>query len=240
MAGRIDWGVPDWSDETAYPTKANNLTNIQWRWEFLRRRHDYRDAWEAESARVAPIHPKGSPDIPKCRVVLIEDADTLYGLMTICPHPGWDDVTWPNLIFLDAYPKIIAGDIWPEGGALEPFREMLQKDLEAPSATEIAAILDITEPLNPQIKQLKSTVRDYQNLLDRIGSRTGKKVKKQRRLARSGRLLPTYLRVLDANDAGVAMKVIGIGIGKRSDPENARGWAKDALKAAKLIQKQGI
>lgn len=37
------WGLPDWTDASAYPQEA---TDHVWRWEFLRRRHDYRDAWD--------------------------------------------------------------------------------------------------------------------------------------------------------------------------------------------------
>jgi hypothetical protein len=36
------WGVPDWRDADAYPRK---MTDRTWRWEFLRRRPDYRKAW---------------------------------------------------------------------------------------------------------------------------------------------------------------------------------------------------
>ena len=51
------WGTPDWIDELAYPQKilpnkrrpANHvdLSQDQWRWEFLRRDADYRDDYEA-------------------------------------------------------------------------------------------------------------------------------------------------------------------------------------------------
>ena len=40
------WNVPDWVDGSAYPDP--NTTNLaQWKWEFLRRRKDYRDDWLA-------------------------------------------------------------------------------------------------------------------------------------------------------------------------------------------------
>ena len=43
--GREKWNVPDWRDSTAYPT-PNELSDTLWRWEFLRRRTDYRQDWE--------------------------------------------------------------------------------------------------------------------------------------------------------------------------------------------------
>lgn len=37
-------GVPNWHDASAYPA-ADTTTPAQWRWQFLRRRPDYREAW---------------------------------------------------------------------------------------------------------------------------------------------------------------------------------------------------
>src|SRR3546814_20450200 len=39
------WGVPDWQDCGAYP-KPDEITELQWWWQFTRRRHDYRELWE--------------------------------------------------------------------------------------------------------------------------------------------------------------------------------------------------
>src|SRR5215212_9249443 len=38
------WGAPDWRDSDAYPT-ANELDDMEWRWEYLRRRHGFRADW---------------------------------------------------------------------------------------------------------------------------------------------------------------------------------------------------
>ena len=37
-----NWGVPDWRDAAAYEVQRSPR---QWRWEFLRRRQDYREDW---------------------------------------------------------------------------------------------------------------------------------------------------------------------------------------------------
>lgn len=39
-----DWGVPDWRDASAYPSPSMELED--WRWQFVRRRPDYRQAWK--------------------------------------------------------------------------------------------------------------------------------------------------------------------------------------------------
>lgn len=44
------WGVPDWRDAAAYP---RSLSDDLWRWEFLRRREDYRNDWELWYPRTA-------------------------------------------------------------------------------------------------------------------------------------------------------------------------------------------
>jgi len=40
-----DWGCPKWRDAKAYPTCPDELTNAEWRWEFLRRMPSYRSLW---------------------------------------------------------------------------------------------------------------------------------------------------------------------------------------------------
>lgn len=40
----MNWGVPDWKDARAYPA-PDALTTCEWRWQFTRRRPDYRDLW---------------------------------------------------------------------------------------------------------------------------------------------------------------------------------------------------
>ena len=39
------WGIPDWTRVEAYPNPSTT-TDLEWRWEFLRRRPDYREKWE--------------------------------------------------------------------------------------------------------------------------------------------------------------------------------------------------
>ena len=47
------WGVPSWQDVDAYPTAAE-LDNSEWRWEYLRRRHGFRQDWLRAAAEFAP------------------------------------------------------------------------------------------------------------------------------------------------------------------------------------------
>jgi hypothetical protein len=36
------WGIPNWTQAENYP---NKMTDLEWRWEFVRRRPDYRELW---------------------------------------------------------------------------------------------------------------------------------------------------------------------------------------------------
>lgn len=49
---RQKWGVPNWRDASAYPV-ANDMADRAWRWEFLRRRTDYRTDWEWTQRKAA-------------------------------------------------------------------------------------------------------------------------------------------------------------------------------------------
>ena len=48
MSNQNEWGVPDWRDDKAYP-KLDDISDRLWRWEFIRRMPDYRDAWDRAS-----------------------------------------------------------------------------------------------------------------------------------------------------------------------------------------------
>jgi len=39
-----EWGIPNWRNENEY-SYLENASDLQWKWEFLRRRKDYREDW---------------------------------------------------------------------------------------------------------------------------------------------------------------------------------------------------
>jgi len=52
---RRRWGIPDWRDATAYPRR---LPDPIWRWEFLRRREDYRKDYQTFHAKTVEWYRK--------------------------------------------------------------------------------------------------------------------------------------------------------------------------------------
>ena len=57
------WNVPDWRKSTLYP-KPDEVSDTQWRWEFLRRSDEYRRDWEIyqEDPHPYKIAIEGDPD----------------------------------------------------------------------------------------------------------------------------------------------------------------------------------
>src|SRR4051794_14862574 len=86
-----EWGVPDWRDASAYPDPAT-FSESRWRWEFTRRRKDYREAWDTW----APITHARQATYAKGKLLSADDlnfraevpkAKELFGLYGSCPNP---------------------------------------------------------------------------------------------------------------------------------------------------------
>lgn len=58
-AYRRKWGLPDWRDADEYPI---TLSDDLWRWEFLRRREDYRNDWERSYPATAEWYRSHTPE----------------------------------------------------------------------------------------------------------------------------------------------------------------------------------
>ena len=86
------WGVPDWQDAASYPNpeKANERS---WRWQFVRRRDDYRKAWDEWAPRTREedlVRSPGANIMPICHLDFcadIPDAQTSFGIKGRCPNP---------------------------------------------------------------------------------------------------------------------------------------------------------
>lgn len=82
---------PDWRDESAYPSKADDLSLSGWAWEFLRRNPEYQKDYEhfaslpdyhANGAKTAKWHCTSAmwwddPELRYCKQPLLPDEDTI-------------------------------------------------------------------------------------------------------------------------------------------------------------------
>ena len=193
MTSKMNWGVPDWRDSETYP-KGDELSANEWRWEFLRRREDYREDWllHAESSYrnreiARQVHEKGHeyPVIPP---------DSLgFG----AHMPGCEDKYGVCFLLNPASPKFRLG-LFPQtyGSVIGDVARGVLPSLEAKG--RVAIMFDLNKPLGPQIEQAKRTFTWVQAEFDSVGERRKHSTK-----------WPFYLRVIDARDSGETWEMIG-------------------------------
>jgi len=206
---RARWGLPDWTKPEDYPAKA---TDPLWRWEFLRRRPDYREAWDQWEA----FFQRDDGGV----VYAITDEpvrmELKFGVSVIYdPRQQLDEWTaWQ--LFRDAHGCLkpvrssaqdlrrgadIARREAEEGYNLLDIEIAWQQDME--EACKEAGLMDysfnIRKPLKPQIEKAFEHLLVLQEELHR----------KENTPKPSRELWPTYLRILDAHDCGVGWGTIG-------------------------------
>jgi hypothetical protein len=183
--------MPDWRDPNAYPA---DLTLTQWRWQFLRRREDYREDWNAfhpvcqaryltafrgfkvpMGIRSWEDHTARFADMPGCR----EKYGTKFLLNPDEPQPALG-------LFVREAPYEVSF------ASAESFDRYREADVRL-----IAFELGASIP--EQIEKAKHYLLTLQS--ERRGGRHDSR-KHQRKW-------PLYLRVLDARVAGATFKQIG-------------------------------
>ena len=194
--------VPRWDCEDTYP-RPDSLNDTFWKWEFLRRRADYRQDWENHylasyeydvACANDPNYPTRyrkrvfPPDHPgfKARMPNSLEKYHLIGL----PNPA---IAKPWMLSFDSnYGGIYFGQgpDWLGGG--EEVKLCL-------SEWCVAAVFDLKKPLLPQMDKVKIDLMEWQE--HQVGQNL------ERRKNRDE--WPMYLRVLDAVDLSVPFPEIG-------------------------------
>jgi len=192
----------NWADGETYP-HPESLNDTFWRWEFLRRRADYRQDWgkyyqttyEYDVACANdPNYPTRyrkkvfSPDHPafKARMPNSLEKYHLSGL----PNPA---ISKPWMLSFDSnYGRIYFGQgpDWLGGG------EEVSLCL---SEWRVAAVFDLKKLLSPQMDKVKTDLLEWQE------HQVGKNL--ERRKCRDE--WPLYLRLLDAVEMGIPFRAIG-------------------------------
>ena len=195
-------GEPNWMDGRTYP-QPESLNDTFWRWEFLRRRADYRQDWEKYyqatyeydvTCANDPSYPTRyrrkvvAPDHPafKARMPNSLEKYHLSGL----PNPS---IAKPWMLSFDSnYGRIYFGQgpDWLGGG------EEISLCL---SEWRVAAVFDLKKPLAPQLEKVKTDLLEWQD--HQVGQNL------DRRKSRDE--WPLYLRVLDGVELKVPFREIG-------------------------------
>ena len=194
------WGLPDWSDERAYPSKK--WSESRWRWEFTRRRDDYRRdfnihleatvALMSELAKASPGRRFLAPNEPGFVVQCPIDCTERYGLGAL-PDPRISDHPFHVLMFQSL--KGFVPGAGPTAEAWVPSLSWAEKVNWTPIPDGFAAVvLDLSEPLERQWRSIRDLLQEYQK--EKFGRIPNTRRHPQKWL--------TYLRVLDAREFGAS------------------------------------
>jgi hypothetical protein len=150
-----DLGVPRWQDAGSYPTPT---TDHQWRWEFLRRRPDYRRAWvdhfdevQANFDRLFDEGAVAGPDVPRDFYRSVGTS-----LREVCKPFGVRNIAAPWLaeqLPLNWSPPFG----WSPGIPSErvEIRSLIKRDEEREAEGIMHLAFDLTRPFDEQIGRVR-------------------------------------------------------------------------------------
>ena len=189
--------MPNWRDESAYPSPSQTLW--YWRWDFTRRRPDYRKAWQQEGT----IEYGGEVDVEKLVEKFLnpnlQDSKDKQRKRLV-ERFGYPDLEDPKNEQRKMFPGPDVRALEPEDDK-KPIIELAHLRASSARAGEhlVRVTFDIDRPLSVQIEAATGFLKSYQEDLH------GKVL--QRRLHREK--WPLYLRIIDARDAGETWETIG-------------------------------
>jgi hypothetical protein len=210
------WNTPDWREADSYP-KPKELSMTLWRWEFLRRRADYRLDWEEFAKRsyewdlaqsADPSHESYQKPIPK-------PDDPEFRASILCL--AYESLKRPELnpVFTEAlrrYEKYDLGIGLPNPRIRVPPRlsfdakyvGMIEGPLDGSSKlsltdTEVMFKYDLSLPLEGQLRFVSMLLGKMQT------HAYGKNITRRAQIEK----WPLYLRVLDAREQDAPYQMVG-------------------------------
>ena len=195
------WGIPDWLKPAEYGATAK-WSNNRWRWEFTRRRDDYREAFDASAdktyALAIEVHKKPTGRgikpakiLKPCDPYFVARALTLKFDLPSLPNPRLSEQPSLNIAFQSVRTRFYFGEgaEWPQA-----IGEQAAIEVPVPKGW-LGVVFDLSRPLEPQLQGVKGHF-DYLQI-----EQLGKVIPSRRR--HPGKWL-TYLRVLDGRAAGAS------------------------------------
>jgi hypothetical protein len=220
MSATNEWGVPtDWWDTEHYPGPQTHIS--QWAWEFLRRNPEYRRLWDE---KVLPFYNATTGEF---------DLDTAWAFeRAAVTRAGGTAIVSPIEQLREQFGtcgdprqnRRIPGFNLP--GAVYSASGWAQANWKG--ADKISMGFDLEFPLNEQISRAKF-------ILGRLQKRA--EHRRETRL-RDPQLYRSYLRILDAKDAGVSIAAIALRLFPICDP-NARQTVLNHCRAARRLRDGG-
>lgn len=218
-----DWGLPDWRDPSSYG-ETSSWSDLRWRWEFLRRRDDLRRDFDRYAPDVAALR---NADFEELGLTELSD-QMASPTFTTAPfggqHYGYEGIPNPRISALtDAFLAFIT-TAQPSGGLYSYFAEgavPAYPDGVRFSPDQAVWVFDLDWNLDLQLAMAREQLARLQANRDR---RKGSKDHKAKWL--------TYLRVLDAKEAGASLTEIAAilpGSYGRRDAQTAHNVLQQAI-----------
>jgi hypothetical protein len=197
-----EWGLPDWRDAAAYGA-IEDWNENRWRWEFTRRREDYRadfDRWAADSySQMVELYKTFKPggQYISAEQILkpmdpgfsaIMPGPLKYGLPGL-PNPRISEQPFDAILFRSNYGSGIKGE------GLEFLAGGRGISVDAPEGKYLIEF-NLKLPIKPQLEGLQSRLEVQQKLA------CGERIKSRRQHPRTW---PRYLRVIDGREAGASL-----------------------------------
>jgi hypothetical protein len=219
----VDWGVPDWRDGSAYPSRPEDFTDLEWWWEFTRRNLEYREIWLRHC-------PRGEQSISLQPETYAFMHHRLKLTRLADPRRRFEDgrLHWmkaPRVFlepFEDGRQRQAGADAMLEGTASAEtlVRFAAERDNRRTDLGLCRIAFDLTKPLTPQLEETKR-VLEHQKVRRDLEAASPKP--RQHGWA-------NFLRVLDARDAGASLSQIAAVLWP--DQEKTPGSARDTFEAA--------
>jgi hypothetical protein len=214
-----NWGVPDWRNAAAYEAQRSPR---QWRWEFLRRRQDYREDWlmHYEPSRREALAIFGNMPLPE-GVTSWEDH---YSGIASFPDSAWKYGIAP---LVDPSRTCSEFELWQYFQHEHPYLLRFasrERFGEIEDTGRAVVVFDLNKPLSEQLRKAERKLRISQ--VNKFGSVSVRRPHEQR--------WPVYLRAIDARDAGERLETIGRDVLGRID--DAAQHARNTLRQADRVK----
>lgn len=196
-----EWGIPDWRAPAAYGL-TSKTTIARWRWEFWRRRSDYRE----EAMQLLELARRVDDALARKMSHSSPDANCAYDALREKLEFGWNKYwqRWGYSGLMDPrvsdYPE---GDllvwahkgVWSMKGSPAELRHPRQvRNTMTPKSDELCISLNLDRPLASQLKLAERAAKEAQV------QRHGKLLQQRRHTTR----WLGYLRTLDAREDGAS------------------------------------
>ena len=238
-----DWNNPNWSVPANYEMPENKPL-IEWKWEFIRRNPFFRTAWflyQNQNTDLDIVHKLTRPDI---RTLVL----ALFGLRNI-PDPHHDAGHYNRLVWTirreQPQPDQIFGDddyLWSGIFFGSRSKDNVIIDIEAlfsGSKFDDRDVFYVRIDTRDHIKDQLSAAFDRLMNFDRVEKLQAEADRRRKATRNHTAKWGDYLRVLDANEAGVSpIAIAELLKNKRSGSDSAAESLEQALKIRRDIGRQ--